>query len=134
MLFALLLAIFLVYVVLASTFESLRGPLVILLSIPLALVGVTVVLMAIGVHVSVLVFIGMIMLTGIVVNNAIVLVDYINQLRERGLELNEAIQEACHVRLRPVVITMMTIVLGLLPMALGLGEGAELRKPLAITV
>jgi HAE1 family hydrophobic/amphiphilic exporter-1 len=76
----------------------------------------------------------MIMLTGIVVNNAIVLVDYINQLRERGLELNEAIQEACHVRLRPVLITTMTTVLGLLPMALGLGEGAELRKPLAITV
>ncbi len=134
MLFALLLAVFLVYVVLASTFESLRGPLVILLSIPLALVGVTAALMATGVHVSVLVFIGMIMLTGIVVNNAIVLVDYINQLRERGLELNEAIQEACHVRLRPVLITTMTTVLGLLPMALGLGEGAELRKPLAITV
>lgn len=134
MLFALLLAIFLVYVVLASTFESLRGPFVILLSIPLALIGVTAALAATGTHVSILVFIGMIMLSGIVVNNAIVLVDYINQLRDRGESIIEATAHACQIRLRPVLITTLTTVLGLLPMALGLGEGAELRTPLAITV
>lgn len=132
--FALLLAIFLVYIVLASKFESFRGPFVILLSIPLALVGVVAALTLFEVRVSVLVFIGMIMLTGIVVNNAIVLVDYINQLRDRGQSLREAVVNACSIRLRPVLITTLTTVLGLLPMALGLGEGAELRKPMAITV
>ncbi len=134
LLFALWLAIFLVYVVLASKFESLRGPFVILLSIPMGLVGVSLALSVMGLNVSVLVFIGLIMLAGIVVNNAIVLVDYINQLRDRGLEMDEAIVEACRIRLRPVLITTLTTVLGLLPMALGLGEGAELRKPMAITV
>ena len=132
--FALWLAIFLVYVVLASKFESLRGPFVILLSIPMALVGVSVALTALDTNVSVLVFIGLIMLAGIVVNNAIVLVDYINQLRDRGAPIQEAIVDACRIRLRPVLITTLTTVLGLLPMALGLGEGAELRKPMAVTV
>lgn len=132
--FALSLAIFLVYIVLASKFESFRGPFVILLSIPLAMVGVVAALTALDIRVSVLVFIGMIMLTGIVVNNAIVLVDYINQLRDRGQTMVEAIVRASSIRLRPVLITTLTTVLGLMPMALGLGEGAELRKPMAITV
>ncbi len=132
--FALWLAIFLVYIVLASKFESFRGPLVILLSIPLALIGVVAALALFDVEVSVLVFIGLIMLAGIVVNNAIVLVDYVNQLRDRGLPLMEAIVDACNVRLRPVLITTLTTVLGLMPMALGIGEGAELRKPMGITV
>lgn len=134
MFFALLLAVFLVYVVMASTFESVVGPFVILLSIPLALIGVTAALTWTGIHVSVLVFIGLIMLEGMVVNNAIVLVDYIQQLRQRGVDLIEATVEACRVRLRPVLITTLTTVLGLMPMALGLGEGAELRRPLAVTV
>lgn len=134
MLFALLLAVFLVYVVMASTFESVVGPFVILLSIPLALIGVTAALLLTSLNVSVLVFIGLIMLEGMVVNNAIVLVDYIGQLRARGEPLLEATIDACRVRLRPVLITTLTTVLGLLPMALGLGEGAELRRPLAVTV
>lgn len=134
MLFALLLAVFLVYVVMASTFESVVGPFVILLSIPLALIGVTMALWLSGLNVSVLVFIGLIMLEGMVVNNAIVLVDYIQQLRARGETLLDATVDACRVRLRPVLITTLTTVLGLLPMALGLGEGAELRRPLAVTV
>ncbi len=134
MLFALALAIFLVYIVLASKFESFRGPFVILLSIPLALVGVVAALRVLGIDVSILVFIGLIMLAGIVVNNAIVLVDYIQQLRERGQSLDDAIVSACRIRLRPVLITTLTTILGLLPMALGLGEGAELRTPMAITV
>jgi len=134
MLFALLLAVFLVYVVMASTFESVIGPFVILLSIPLALIGVTAALWWTGLNVSVLVFIGLIMLEGMVVNNAIVLVDYIQQLRQRGESLMDATIDACRVRLRPVLITTLTTVLGLMPMAMGLGEGAELRRPLAVTV
>ncbi|MEZ4461702.1 MAG: efflux RND transporter permease subunit [bacterium] len=134
MFFALLLAVFLVYVVMASTFESIIGPFVILLSIPLALIGVTAALVWTGINVSVLVFIGLIMLEGMVVNNAIVLVDYIQQLRQRGESLIDATVDACRVRLRPVLITTLTTVLGLMPMAMGLGEGAELRRPLAVTV
>ncbi len=134
MLFALLLAVFLVYVVMASTFENVIGPFVILLSIPLALIGVTAALWWTGLNVSVLVFIGLIMLEGMVVNNAIVLVDYIQQLRQRGETLMDATIDACRVRLRPVLITTLTTVLGLMPMAIGLGEGAELRRPLAVTV
>ena len=81
-----------------------------------------------------IVFIGLIMLAGIVVNNAIVLVDLINQLRERGMERINAIREAARLRLRPIMMTTLTTVLGLLPMAMGLGEGSEMRTPMAITV
>ena len=132
--FALALAIFLVYIVMASQFESFIHPLVIMFTIPLALIGVIVVLFATGVPLSVVVFLGMIMLAGIVVNNAIVLVDYINQKRREGLDKVEAIVEAGSIRLRPILMTTATTVLGLLPMALGLGDGAELRTPMAITV
>ena len=132
--FALALAIFLVYIVMASQFESFIHPLVIMFSIPLALIGVVVVLFVTGVPLSVVVFLGMIMLAGIVVNNAIVMVDYINKLRREGMEKVEAIIEAGSVRLRPILMTTATTVLGLLPMALGLGDGAEIRTPMAITV
>ena len=132
--FALALAIFLVYIVMASQFESFVHPLVIMFTIPLALIGVIVVLFLTGVPLSVVVFLGMIMLAGIVVNNAIVLVDYINQLRREGLEKVEAIVQAGSIRLRPILMTTATTVLGLLPMALGLGDGAEIRTPMAITV
>lgn len=131
---AIALAIFLIYVVMASQFESLIHPFVIMFTIPLALIGVIIVLWLLSVPLSVIVFIGMIMLVGIVVNNAIVLVDYINTLRRRGIEKVEAIIQAGKVRLRPILMTTLTTVLGLLPMALGLGEGAEIRTPLAITV
>lgn len=134
LLFALALAIFLVYLVMASQFESLVAPLVIIFTVPLAAVGVTGVLWLTHTPLSVVVFIGMIMLTGIVVNNAIVLVDYALQLQARGLPAQQALIEACGVRLRPVLITTLTTVLGLLPMALGLGEGAEVRQPMALTV
>lgn len=132
--FALALAIFLVYIVMASQFESFLHPLVIMFTIPLALVGVILVLFGTGVPLSVVVFLGMIMLAGIVVNNAIVLVDYINQLRRSGMTKIDAIVQAGSVRLRPILMTTSTTVLGLLPMALGLGEGAEIRTPMAITV
>ena len=132
--FALALAVFLVYIVMASQFESLLHPFVIMLSIPLALVGVFVALYSLGISFSVVVFLGLIMLAGIVVNNAIVLIDYVNQLRARGLSKREALVQAGKIRLRPILMTTTTTVLGLLPMALGLGEGAEIRTPMAITV
>ena len=132
--FALVLAIFLVYVVMASQFESLVHPFVIMFTVPLALIGVVVALYLAQVSLSVVVFIGLIMLAGIVVNNAIVLIDYINTLRRTGMEKTEAIIQAGAVRLRPIAMTTATTVLGLLPMALGLGEGAEIRTPMALTV
>ena len=134
LMFALGLAIFLVYMVMASQFESLLHPFVILFSIPLAAVGVALALWMTATSLSVIVFIGLIMLAGIVVNNAIVLVDMINRLRQRGMERMSAIKEAARLRLRPIMMTTLTTVLGLLPMAMGLGEGSEMRTPMAITV
>jgi HAE1 family hydrophobic/amphiphilic exporter-1 len=132
--YALILAIFLVYLVMASIFESLLHPFVILFSIPLAIVGAVLGLYVTGSTVSVVVFIGLIMLAGIVVNNAIVLIDLINQLREKGMARMAAIQEAGRARLRPIIMTTLTTTFGMLPLALGLGEGAEVRAPMAITV
>jgi hydrophobic/amphiphilic exporter-1 (mainly G- bacteria), HAE1 family len=131
---ALGLSLFLVYVIMASQFESLLQPLIIMVTIPLAFVGSIIGLSLLGYSVSIVVFLGLIMLAGIVVNNAIVLVDYANTLRLRGLPLREAIVTAGAVRLRPILLTTSTTVLGLLPMALGLGDGAEIRTPMAITV
>lgn len=132
--FALALAIFLVYLVMASQFESLIHPFVILFTIPLALAGAVLALWMTGSTISVVVFIGLMMLAGIVVNNAIVLVDMINQLRARGMHRYEAVMEAGRARLRPIIMTMLTTVLGLLPMAVGIGEGGEIRAPMAVTV
>jgi HAE1 family hydrophobic/amphiphilic exporter-1 len=131
---ALAMAVFLVYLVMASQFESLIHPFVILFTIPLALVGAVLALFVTGTTVNVVAFIGVIMLAGIVVNNAIVLVDLINQLRQQGKERIAAIMEAGEARLRPILMTSLTTALGLLPMALGLGEGSEVRAPMAITV
>jgi len=132
--FTLILAVFLVYLVMASQFESLIHPLVILFTVPLALIGAVLALFITGTTINVVAFIGVIMLAGIVVNNAIVLVDLINQLRREGMAKTEAIIEAGRVRLRPILMTTLTTVLGLLPMAVGFGEGAEVRTPMAITV
>jgi hydrophobic/amphiphilic exporter-1 (mainly G- bacteria), HAE1 family len=134
MLFTLAMAVFLVYLVMASQFESLLHPFVILFTIPLALVGAVWALWITGTTVSVVAFIGLIMLAGIVVNNAIVLVDLINQLRRAGKACTDAILEAGRARLRPILMTTTTTTLGLLPMALGFGEGAEVRAPMAVTV
>ncbi|MCB9545535.1 MAG: efflux RND transporter permease subunit [Myxococcales bacterium] len=132
--FALILAIFLVYVVMASQFESLRAPLVIMGSLPLAAIGAFLLLGAVDEPLSVVVFVGLITLAGIVVNNAIVLVDYAERLRQRGMALEDALVEAGRTRLRPILMTTLTTVLGLLPLALGAGEGAELRRPMALTL
>ena len=132
--FALILAIFLVYLVMASQFESLIHPFVILFTIPLALVGAVLALFLTGTTVNIVALIGVIMLAGIVVNNAIVLVDLINQLRAQGADRFDAIMEAGSARLRPILMTSLTTALGLLPMAMGFGEGSEVRTPMAITV
>ncbi|NQV87279.1 MAG: efflux RND transporter permease subunit [Woeseiaceae bacterium] len=132
--FALALAVFLVYLVMASQFESLIHPFVILFTIPLALIGAVLALFITGTTVNIVAFIGVIMLAGIVVNNAIVLVDLINKLRLEGMERFAAIREAGRARLRPILMTSLTTTLGLLPMAMGFGEGSEVRTPMAITV
>ncbi|MEZ4321546.1 MAG: efflux RND transporter permease subunit [Myxococcota bacterium] len=132
--FALVLAIFLVYVIMASTFENLAHPFVILFSVPLALIGTVPALLIMGQSISVVVFIGLIVLAGVVVNNAIVLVDTINRRRADGLAPDAAVREAGRLRLRPILITTATTVLGLLPLSLGLGAGSEIQQPLAVTV
>ncbi|TXH06048.1 MAG: efflux RND transporter permease subunit [Nevskiaceae bacterium] len=132
--FALALAIFLVYLVMASQFESLVHPLVILFSIPLAAIGAIVALYVTGTVINVVALIGMIMLVGIVVKNGIILIDLVNHLREQGLTRREALLKAGPTRLRPILMTTLTAVLGLVPMAVGGGEGAEVRAPMAITV
>lgn len=134
LLYATLLAILLVYMVLASQFESLRDPFVIMFSVPLGLVGVVWGLFLTGVNFSVIAFIGVIMLVGIVVSNAILLVDYANVLRRGGMELYQAVVTAGRTRLRPILMTTLTTVMGMLPMAMGIGESAETYKPLAIAV
>lgn len=134
MVFAMALAIFLVYLVMAATFENLIHPFLILFSIPLAGVGVVLGLYYSGLAISVIALIGVIFLAGVVVNNAIVLVDAINRFRREGMPKLEAVKEASILRLRPIMMTTLTTVLGLLPMAIGFGEGSELRQPLAVVV
>ncbi len=132
--FAIILAVFLVYLVMAATFESFLHPFLVLFTIPLALVGVVAGLLVTGTTITVIVLIGTVMLVGIVVNNAIVLIDTVNRLRRAGAAKRDAVVRAGHIRLRPIIMTTLTTILGLMPMALSWGEGAELRSPLAITV
>ncbi|NQT34737.1 efflux RND transporter permease subunit, partial [bacterium] len=132
--FALLLAVFLVYVVMASQFESLKYPFLILITIPLAVACVIPLLWFLEMPLSVMVFLGLIVLAGIVVNDSIILVDYTNKMRQKGMKVKDAILEAGRARLRPILMTTLTTVLALLPMALGVGEGVEIRRPMAVTV
>lgn len=132
--FAFALALILVYMILAAQFESFVHPFTILMSVPLALVGAVVALILTGQGLNTMSLIGAVILVGIVVNDAIVKVDFINQARRQGRELRDAILEAGRVRLRPIVMTTVTTVLGLLPMAMGIGRGSDLRAPLAIAV
>jgi HAE1 family hydrophobic/amphiphilic exporter-1 len=134
LLFAFGLAIFLVYLVMASQFESLLHPFVILFTIPLALVGAVLALLLTRSPVSVVVFIGLILLVGLVVKNAIILIDKVNQLREAGVAKREALIEGARSRLRPIIMTTLCTLFGFLPLALAFGEGAEVRSPMAITV
>jgi HAE1 family hydrophobic/amphiphilic exporter-1 len=128
------LAIFLVYLVMASQFESFLHPFVIIFTLPLGAIGVILALAVTGHTINVVAIIGAVMLAGIVVNNAIVLIDAVNRRRRAGADLETALTEAGLARLRPILMTSATTIFGLMPMALGLGEGAELRAPLAVTV
>jgi hydrophobic/amphiphilic exporter-1 (mainly G- bacteria), HAE1 family len=131
----LILAIVLVYAVMASQYESLRDPFIIMFSVPLAAIGVVLALKLTGTSFSLQAYIGVIMLAGIVVSNAILLVDYTNVLRRRdGMPLREAVETAGRTRLRPILMTSLATVLGLVPMSLGIGEGSELQAPLARVV
>jgi HAE1 family hydrophobic/amphiphilic exporter-1 len=131
----LILAMLLTYAVMAAQYESLRDPFVIMFSVPLAAIGVVGILLLTRTTFSLQAYIGVIMLAGIVVSNAILLVDYTNTLRHRdGLPLREAVERAGRTRLRPILMTSATTTLGLVPMALGFGEGAELQAPLARVV
>ena len=134
LLLALVLSIVLVYMVMASQFESLLHPFTILLTIPLALVGAVLMFLATGITVNIMGIIGMVMLAGIAVNNSIILVDRIGQLKDSGLSLTDAIAEAGQQRIRPILMTSLTTILALVPMALGIGEGASLSSPMAIAV
>jgi hydrophobic/amphiphilic exporter-1 (mainly G- bacteria), HAE1 family len=134
LIFAFGLAIFLVYLVMASQFESLLHPFVILFTIPLALVGAILALMLTGKPISVVVFIGLILLVGLVTKNAIILIDKVNQLRESGVAKHEALVEGARSRLRPIIMTTLCTLFGFLPLAVAMGEGAEVRAPMAITV
>ncbi len=132
---SIILALFLVYMVMAMLYESLRDPLIVMFSVPLAVIGVALILLLTGTSINVQAYIGMIMLGGIVVNNAILLVDYTNLLRHRdGFEMMEAIKEAGRRRLRPILMTALTTILGMMPLALGIGEGSEVQTPLARVV
>jgi hydrophobic/amphiphilic exporter-1 (mainly G- bacteria), HAE1 family len=134
LLFAFALAVFLVYLVMASQFESLLHPFVILFTIPLAMVGAVLALLLTGSTVSVVVFIGLILLVGLVTKNAIILIDKVNQLREEGVAKRDALVEGARSRLRPIIMTTLCTLFGFLPLALAFGEGAEVRSPMAITV
>ncbi|MBN2017590.1 MAG: efflux RND transporter permease subunit [Candidatus Cloacimonetes bacterium] len=131
---ALLLAVLLVYVILASQFESFKQPFVIMFTLPLAYIGVIYILVATGTTLSAITFVGIIVLSGIVVNNGIVLIDHINQLRKEGLSPQRSILQAGSDRMRPVLITAITTIGGMLPMAISTGQGSEMRSPIAIAV
>ena len=134
LIFATVIAILLVYMIMASIFESLWQPFIIMFTVPLSLIGVAWALLITETTLNIMALLGIIMLVGIVVNNGIVLIDYVNQLRKSGVSLLESVVQASKTRLRPILLTTLTTVFGLLPMALAIGEGSELWSPFAITV
>ncbi len=129
----LLVSVLLVYMVMAAQFESLLHPFAVMFAIPLSMIGIVIALMIAGMSLSIPALIGIIALSGVVVNNAIVLIDYANQLRRDGVSLYDALKTSCVARIRPILITTITTILGLFPMALSQGEGAELMQPLAVS-
>ncbi len=132
--FAFLLSIVLVYMIMAAQFESLWQPFLIMFCLPLSLIGVTFALKVSNTPISVVVILGIILLGGIVVNNGIILVDFLNRLRREGMSLEEAAITAGKTRLRPILMTAFSSAIGLVPLAMGIGEGAELQAPMAVTV
>ena len=128
----LIIAVAFIYLIMVAQFQSLLSPFIVMFTIPLAFTGGFLGLFLTGKEVSVIAMIGFVMLSGIIVNNGIVLVDYINQLRREGMEKREAIMEAGLTRMRPILMTALTTILGLLTMAIGVGTGAEMMQPVAI--
>ena len=128
----LILGIAFVYLVMVAQFQSLKSPFIIMFTIPLAFTGGLLALLICGKEISVIAMIGMVMLTGIIVNNGIVLVDYINQLRESGMSKKEAIVEGAKTRIRPILMTSLTTILGLAVMALGNSTGTDMMQPVAL--
>jgi HAE1 family hydrophobic/amphiphilic exporter-1 len=131
---ALILAIILVYLILAAQFESFIDPLSIMLSLPLSLIGMSTMLWLTGDTISIMSLIGLIMLMGLVTKNAILLVDFAKVLRSRGMDRTEAIITAGRTRLRPILMTTLAVIFGMLPLALAIGAGAEMRAPMARAV
>ncbi len=131
---AVILAIVVVYMVLAAQFESFSQPLIIMASLPFAVVGAVLGLLVAGQTANMMSMIGFTMLLGLVTKNAILLIDYANQQRERGLDIRSAVLEACSLRLRPILMTTLSTILGMLPIALGIGEGAELRQSMGVVL
>jgi len=134
LLFAALLSLVMVYMVMAAQFENLTQPFLIMFTVPLALIGIAAALFITFTKISVMVFLGLIVMGGVVVNNGIVLIDCINRLRADGMPLEEALIEGARMRFRPIIMTAATSVLGLVPLGLGLSEGAKLQQPMAITI
>ena len=131
---AIVLAIVLIYMVLAAEFESLSQPLIIMMSLPFAIIGAVLGLLVADQTANMMSIIGFTMLLGLVTKNAILLIDYANQARERGMGIHDAILEACSLRLRPILMTTLSTLLGMLPVALGIGEGAELRQSMGVVL
>lgn len=129
--FAIVLSIILIYMIMASQFESLLQPFIIMFTVPLSLIGVALTLILTGTALSVMALLGVIILGGLIVNNGIVLIQYMNDLRAEGVELRESVVRASKIRLRPILMTAFTTVFGLIPLSLGLGEGAQLQAPMA---
>ena len=134
LIYALILAVILVYIIMASQFESLTQPFVVMFTLPLALIGVILIFLITNTTLSVASFVGIIMLAGIVVNNGIVLIDHVNQLRKAGIEKHKALVQAGGDRMRPVLITALTTIGGMLPMAISQSQGSEMKAPMALTV
>lgn len=131
---AIVLAIVLIYMVLAAEFESLSQPFIIMMSLPFAIIGAVLGLLVANQTANMMSVIGFTMLLGLVTKNAILLIDYANQARERGVGIRDAILEACSLRLRPILMTTLSTLLGMLPVALGIGEGAELRQSMGVVL
>ena len=134
MTFVFSLAFVLLYMVLASQFNSFVQPIIIMLAQPLAIIGGLIALLLTGNTLNIFSMIGLVLLIGLVAKNSILLVDLTNQLRDKGANIDDALREACPVRLRPVLMTSLTIILALLPAALGLGAGSETNKPLSVAI
>jgi HAE1 family hydrophobic/amphiphilic exporter-1 len=132
--FVFLLSFILLYMVLASQFNSFLQPVIIMLAQPLAIIGGLIALLLTGDSLNIYSMIGLVLLIGLVAKNSILLVDLTNQLRERGAEIDTALREACPIRLRPVIMTSLTIILALLPAAMGFGAGSETNKPLSVAI